>query len=620
MSRIRILPEQLSNQIAAGEVVERPASVVKELVENSLDAGADRIEIQVEGNGTRLIRVIDNGEGMDADDVLLCLERHATSKLREEGQLTAIATLGFRGEAIPSIGSVARLTILSRTRNQEIGTKAEVRYGTLFGVHENGCSHGTLIEVQGLFANMPARKKFLKSRRTELFHIEEVLRNQALAKPEIAFTLHIDGRIRLDLPATNDIEKRIAEMYDFSGQMLAVHQHEPLLNMEVTGFLLPPDQVQPAKQKLRTLVNNRAVQDRMLRHAVVEGMRGFLMKGMQPAGVILLQLQPDQIDVNVHPAKREIRFRNSQAVHTLLTKAVAGAVLQYQQTMRESLFVSEDRSRLSVSHIAPPRQSPREIQPHGQAENTLITDHTNSAGSTETFTREPQQAYSQDSLPQKEQVANLAPANKLESQPRAAKPELGFAGLRIIGQLFSLYLLCEKDKQLVVLDQHAAHERIIYEQMRQNYAARNTPSQSLLFPAQIELSPEESELLEKNLEVVKRLGLAVSHFGEETWIIKAVPATLKNLQPLDVLQETVAALQNLTPNAPESSLPAPVDDLLAGMACKAAIKSGNKLEPEEMLALLRQMEESDVFSHCPHGRPVLKFFSQQDIEKWFKRI
>ncbi|RWX45591.1 DNA mismatch repair protein MutL, partial [Candidatus Electrothrix marina] len=299
MSKIRVLSDHLANQIAAGEVVERPASVVKELLENALDAGADRINMQVESDGTRLIRVVDNGVGMDQDDVLLCLERHATSKLIEESQLAAITTLGFRGEALPSIGSVSRMSLLSRLHTAEIGTKAEIRYGALHDLHDDGCACGTIIEVRNLFGNLPARKKFLKTKRTELFHIEEVIRNQALAHPDIAFSLQVDGRKTITLAAA-DQEQRVRDVFRFSGRMLDISCSDGQDSLSVNGFFLLPDAVSTAR--LRILVNNRPVQDRMIRYAAAEGLKGLLMKGQQPVGALLLNLDPQLVDINVHPA------------------------------------------------------------------------------------------------------------------------------------------------------------------------------------------------------------------------------------------------------------------------------------------------------------------------------
>jgi DNA mismatch repair protein MutL len=602
VSRIRILSDHLANQIAAGEVVERPVSVVKELLENSLDAGSTRIAVQVEGSGTRLIRVLDNGMGMDEDDVLLCLERHATSKLQEEAQLGAITTLGFRGEAIPSIGSVSRLTILSRTADSSIGTRAEIRYGTLHAVHEDGCALGTMVEVKGLFGNIPARKKFLKTARTELFHIEEVIKNQALAHPEISFSLQVDGRQKLEYPAAGSLEERVRAVFRYQDRLLLLQgRGDSGMNME--GLLLMPESVSAASARLRLVVNGRAVQDRMIRHGVIEGLQGFLMKGHSPAGVVALELPPGEIDVNVHPAKREIRFRKPQDVHRFVTQTVRKAVQEYQEQVRTELFSAPSDAQI----------------PAGPGNGAIF--HPESAYIPQPISFNPpvEEAFASPDMEFRE-PESASPAvdrqSAIQAETADQSPEL--SGLTLIGQLLQLYLLCEKDGRLLVIDQHAAHERILYGRLRQSYLEREVPGQNLLFPVTVELGPDHCDLLEHYGEEVAALGLQVDHFGDNTFVIKAVPALVSLLSPEDILIDTLDALKNWAQSG-EGTVPRAIDGLLASMACKAAIKAGNRLQPEEMIALLQQMEKSEVFSHCPHGRPVIKEFSRAEIEKWFHR-
>ena len=616
MSRIRILSEQLANQIAAGEVVERPASVVKELVENSLDAGATRIDIQVEGSGSGLLRIADNGEGMDGDDVLLCIERHATSKLSDEGQLVAIATLGFRGEAIPSIASVSWMTILSRPREHDLGTRAEIRYGSLQAVHEDGCARGTVIEVRHLFGNMPARKKFLKSSRTEMHHIEEVVKNQALAHPHTGFSLQVDGREVLNYQTEDDLEQRVRAVFRSQGRLLPLHSSasDESEEMALAGYLLLPETTATAAARLRLLVNNRPVQDGMLRHAVHEGLQGFLMKGYQPAGALLLTISPDQVDVNVHPSKREIRFRKSERVHRFVVDRVAAAMGEYQQTLRTSLF-------------APPPSRPTGWNPEPEGQPPLRSAATIAAPLT---TAEP--IRHQTSLPSRSVFTPPAafpvettcpPGTSLERGPAICpipqSPIEEYAGLTLIGQLFSLYLLCEKDGELIVIDQHAAHERLLYGQLRQGYLAAKMPRQTLLFPVTVELTPVQAEILDQHPGQVAALGLEADFFGDTTYVIKAVPALVSQVDPGALLREVLDGLRGADKGEVHQAVPRAVDDLLASMACKAAIKAGNRLQPVEMLKLLQQMEAGEVFSHCPHGRPVIKTFTAQEVEKWFHR-
>lgn len=605
MSRIRILSEHLANQIAAGEVVERPASVVKELVENSLDAGASHIAVQVEGSGTRLIRVVDNGEGMNGDDVLLAVERHATSKLDDDSRLDAIATLGFRGEALPSIGSVSRLTLLSRPADRETGTRAEIRYGTLHAVHEDGCAGGTIVEVRGLFGNVPARRKFLKSARTEQFHIEEAVRSQSLAHMGTGFLLQVDGRTVLDLQPVDDPRQRVRDVLRCRGGLIEVSAREDGgTGISVSGYLLEPEASSPATARLRTLVNGRPVQDRMVRHAVVEGMQGFLMKGRSPAGVLFVDLPAEQIDVNVHPAKQEIRFRRSAEVHRAVARAVRSALAGYQERIRADIFP------------VPPAAGGKYRKPEA-SESTPLS---------------PQSADREDPAVffPAESGALVGPARTEEPVPEfglpghrpapggQAEPGTGFSGLTLVGQLFNLYLLCERGDQLVVIDQHAAHERILYQKLRSAYGERSIPRQRLMFPAQVEVEPEQADILEKHAELLGELGFAVSHFGDETWVIKAVPALAGSVEPAELLFDSLEKIA-AADDGRFSGIAGHIDELLSSMACKAAVKSGDRLAPEEMLRLLAEMEGSEYFSHCPHGRPVIKVFSRREIEKWFYR-
>jgi len=623
LSRIRILSEHLSNQIAAGEVVERPASVVKELIENSIDAGATQIDVHIEGSGVRLIRVADNGSGMVEDDVLMSIERHATSKLQDESQLGAIATLGFRGEALPSIGSVSRMLILSRTQDRDAGTRAEVRYGELRVVHEDGCSKGTIIEVRNLFGNVPARKKFLKTARTEAFHVEEVVKNQALAMPAIGFTLRFDERLVLDCPPESDREQRIRSIFKYSGELLSLEHSGAAASeqLSVGGYLLLPEAMTSQSAKLRIIVNGRPVQDRMIRSAVVEGLHGFLMKGYQPAGAVILDISPELVDVNVHPAKREIRFRDHRSVHQMVSRVVREAMQKHQELTRTSLFSASEKKNdppgSETVAVTPLNLSePEPVQRTFMRARQPLTTSPPKAAPTPSL----QQEYVDLESPvQEASVSSVQEKAGVFQESHEAEKGHNYGELRVIGQLFSLYLLCEREDHFVVIDQHAAHERILYGQLKQGYLEKDIPLQKLLFPVTMELGPDHMETVERHQDNLTHLGFDVAHFGDTTWIIKGVPAVASVLDPAATLYEVLDTLQDQGKKSTEAAFGVVVDDLLASMACKAAIKAGNKLLPEEMINLLQQMEESDVFSHCPHGRPVIKTFSKAELEKWFHR-
>jgi DNA mismatch repair protein MutL len=639
LSKIKILSEHLANQIAAGEVIERPASVVKELLENSIDAGARQVQVEIEGSGTRLIKVIDDGMGMDADDALLCLERHATSKLAEStndaNRLAAIRSLGFRGEALPSIASVAKMSLTSRTENDPLGTRIEVRYGKVLKVHETGCNKGTAIEIKDLFGNLPARKKFLKSPRTELFHIEEIIRNYSLANYRLGITYTVNSNRVLDFAADTDtLEERVKMLFAAKGSTPLIPLMDPGASASagagilVTGFLCAPEQSFASAAKLRLFVNGRAVKDRMMAHAVSAGLSGYLMKGRTAAGAVFVTVPFEAVDVNVHPTKQEIRFQQPSRIHDIIVAAVRLGLDNYQQSAKHNLFGSglemkraEEEQRFPTHKTktgahnvyrlwnSPPETTPKKdslkaIGAGSLAPSRMETAFTPREDTESIATAEPLSPFSQTS-------ADEIPV------PEALKP---------IGQFMDLYILCEARREeqsyLVVIDQHAVHERIIFENLKKQFAARQMTSQSLLFPKMLELTPEHAAILGKNREKIRQLGLMVEEFGGDNYIIKAVPALISHLDPVEILTGILMEFSGPEYGQDEGRKHADatrLDDILSSMACKAAIKAGQNLNTLEMQALLKLMQESRAFTHCPHGRPVIRMFSAADIEKWFHR-
>ncbi|MBI4793399.1 MAG: DNA mismatch repair endonuclease MutL [Deltaproteobacteria bacterium] len=667
MSKIRILPENLANQIAAGEVVERPASVVKEFVENAIDAGAGRIAVEVEGGGCRLIRVIDDGEGMDQDDMLLALERHATSKLGDADQLSRIVTLVFRGEAIPSIASVSRLNIISRVAGADLGNCAEIRFGQLRKVHEMGGSPGTVMEVRDLFGNVPARRKFLKSVRTELAHIDEVIVSFALALPQLGFTYSVDGRVvRSFAPAMETLAGRVRDLMgrQLTGAMIELVAESDDLRLH--GYLLPPDEPVGAAARLRIFVNRRPVRDRMVTHAVTEGMHNFLLKGRGPVGVLFLELDPELVDVNVHPAKQEIRFQRSREIHQQVVAAVGRAMQRFQQQMQHAVFgrpepaadiawprpaapppaspapawqvlepapIGPEKERASVQTFQ--RASVPVPAPPGPEEGAAAPEK--ERASVQTFPRAHEQAPTMGktagegaAAPAEERstVSAIPPLNGQAPAPAGPERErsplpLPFAGpersgrLKYVGQFMGSYLLCETGDGIAVIDQHAAHERLLFETLKKQYRDMAMPSQALLFPEIIECTPEQIEMLQKHGPELAAIGLTIQEFGGQSYVIKAVPAILGHLGPREIAAGIFDHFLHRESRGKDEARR--MDDVLAVMACKAAVKAHDIMRPEEGEALLRRMEEADVFSHCPHGRPVLKVFSEAEIKKWFAR-
>lgn len=635
MSKIRILPEQLANQIAAGEVVERPASVVKELVENSLDAGSTRIEVEVEGAGTRLLRIIDNGEGMSEDDLLMSIERHGTSKIMREEDLGAIGTLGFRGEAVPSIGSVSLLTITSRPAARDLGTRVVLKYGKLTKVHDIGSSLGTTVEVRNLFGNTPARRKFLRTARTELGHIEEVVRDYALGSPGIAFILRVNGKDTIYLDSTQSVKQRLAHVMRYEGEFIPIGpESHSAATRHVTGFLIPPEKVTTGPARLRIFVNGRAVRDRMISHGVTEGMRSFLMKGKNPSGLIHLFLPADEVDVNVHPAKHEVRFRNSRDVHELLSQAVARGMFEYQKSVQVKIFgknrtdtpvpikrgfdsieASSPDQGFPVAHTGDSRQS-RYAPTVNISDKVVDSSFTTKVQSS---TSSGHNAQNQPLFATAEPIHQALQDNKLPAPHGAEEQQLVHPprhNLLVIGQYDDLYIFCKSSEGLLVVDQHAAHERLLYEKFRRQYLAGTVVRQNLMFPETVELSLFQTQLVEKNSETLDRMGFSVREFGGNTFIISAVPALAGIANPRELFLDI---LEQFGSEDNKGDRGGALDNILSRMACKAAVKAGTSLSKEEIDKLLDDMARADLFSHCPHGRPVVKRFSSTELKKWFYR-
>ncbi len=640
MPRIHILPDQLANRIAAGEVVDRPASVVKELIENSIDAGASR-----EGGGTRRIIVQDNGTGMDEDDVLLCFERHGTSKIQKDDDLENISTLGFRGEAIPSIASVAKMRITSRLENSELGNEVSFHYGKLQKIHACGCSKGTRIEVSSLFGQTPARKKFLKTARTEISHIDETVKNYGLARPDIIFTLRIDGKTTLHFNESQGIQERLHTILrSQTKEFITIESNiSAPTKKTLEGFIVPPETYLPGNARVRYFINGRAIKDRLMHHAVIEGLRGFLLKGHVPAGYLHLHIPADEVDVNVHPAKLEVKFRNTQEIHQFIKQALEKAMTSYQQTVRAALTPKRWEGHTSVTtgtadidadtFFTPSgenQQIPREkepdadtLPPAGAGKNMWDTPYTRPVTSSTPAsfpaytTREEPGAVEQtveeiSQTPAKPQTGDEQPPRPF-SQDQSARTH---HTMRVIGQHKNLYIFCQAGDELVVIDQHAAHERLLFEKLKKQYLKGTVASQNLLFPETVELTPSQIELVEANTEVLEQMGFSVSEFGGNSYVISAVPSLASKLGTTEIFFDVLAGFGDQGLSESHSHK---LDTILATIACKAAIKAGHSLAPEEIDGLINAMIEADLFSHCPHGRPVIKTFSAEEIKKWFSR-
>jgi DNA mismatch repair protein MutL len=731
-TNIRILPENLTNKIAAGEVVERPASVAKELVENALDAGSKEVVVEIESGGRRLIKVSDTGSGMSRDDALLCLERHATSKIACDADLFSLSTLGFRGEALPSIASVSRLTISTRTSDTVEGTEIYVEGGRVKEVKGCGMAAGTVIAVRNLFFNTPARLKFMKSSDTEGGHVGELLTRLAISRPEVRFSYLNDGKLvfrALDA----DLKERVATML---GRSIAASLYpvcyEDSAGLKVTGLVAAPECSRSAASHLYTYINGRFIKDKVVQHAILQAYRNFLERGRYPVVAVFIEISPGEVDVNVHPTKHEVRFREQGRVHDVIQSAVESVLKETPWLKRvapgrepsaargpvsqapvrveplsagapatppsyaglrkpvtpgtpneaaKATDLPGDSGLVSGAAVAPLADSLRtavQAAPSGSGEATLqagqttvhavqagqTTVHAVQAGQTTVLTGEvagesPLQLIRQTVVEAPSQstagvsAARVAEVRELlvDYQPRpqpplrsggfspftaSTKPEpctdgAGsletvdtppkeggyFSSLSVIGQFNASYILCQKGSDLVLIDQHAAHERVAFEKLKGEFAGREVDSQGLLFPETVDLSFRESAVLLEHRDEIARLGFELEEFGGSTWLLKGVPQILSGTKYLRTIRDILEELASLSRSRTFTDIQ---EDILARIACHSVVRGRRTLSQQEITALFRQMDATDFSSNCPHGRPVMQSITLAEIEKMFKRV
>jgi DNA mismatch repair protein MutL len=570
----------MASRIAAGEVVERPASVVKELLENSIDAAATEITISIEKSGTSLIRVSDDGEGMSPDDLPLALERHATSKLRSEDDLFRISTLGFRGEALPSIASVSRFEITSRQAGYDSAYRLRLDGGNEIGAQMAAAAPGTTIELKDLFYNVPARRKFLKSLATEFSHICDIVNRLALAYPKIHFRLEHNGKTLIDFVAVRELRERLDQVLGREvAQSLRPFEYSQGV-LSVSGYLSLAPTSFPNSRHLMTFVNRRYVRDKILTHAVLHGYETLLMKGQYPAVVLLLDIPFDEVDVNVHPAKYEVRFRRQSDVHDAVARAI-----------RQALRV-EAQQPSSPSIIRWPQNSSAVME--------AVLPYSTSAST-------PAQSLISESIREVFLVPNQS------DQIRSGF----FSSLSVLGQILGCYLVCSSAQGLALIDQHAAHERVAFERLRKQMRANAVERQTLLLHQTVEFSAGEMMLLEKQHNVLERYGFTLEPFGPNCYAIIAVPALLPEGDYRPVVRQMVAELAEIDKS---ERLSQHLEERLATIACHSVIRANRQLEMHEMRALLRDLDDTDFATQCPHGRPVLLAFSREDLERMFKRV
>ena len=593
--RIGALPSVLVNQIAAGEVVERPASVIKELAENSLDAGASRIEIHVEQGGLKRMQVRDDGSGIHPDDLSLALSRHATSKLQSLAELERIASMGFRGEALPSIASVSRLTLTSTAAGDDQGhaitTDGELRPAA----HPRG----TTVDVRDLFYNTPARRKFLKTEKTEFGHIEQLVRRLSLARYEVAFTLTHNQRPVLQLNTADNVTGRLQRIARVLGQgfvdnSLAFEQEAA--GLRLWGWVGLPTFSRSQADMQHFFVNGRMVRDKLVTHAVRQAYQDVLYHGRQPAYLIYLELDPVMVDVNVHPTKHEVRFREGRLVHDFIFRTLHQVLADTRPRDGQGAPMLEPRHSADVAQAQPVLSSP----PAQPSLGLGVRERPSAYGAAFAMQR--------PTLQQPSPQAEAA----VDADGNATMPPLGYA----LAQLHGVYILAQNATGLVVVDMHAAHERITYERMKQALTEERLKSQPLLVPVSVQVSPREAELAVEQQAWFARLGMEIDRLGEGALAVRSMPVYLQGADAERLLRDL---LSDFAMYGDSKRISDEIDAILSTMACHGSVRANRKLTLEEMNSLLRDMERTERSDQCNHGRPTWTAFSLGDMDKWFRR-
>ncbi|MBF0445779.1 MAG: DNA mismatch repair endonuclease MutL [Magnetococcales bacterium] len=631
---IQILPEVLANQIAAGEVVERPASVVKELVENSLDAGATQIEVKIEQGGKKLIRVADNGCGMTASQARLSLQRHATSKIIDVEDLFRINTMGFRGEALPSIASVSHLTLESRVEGEVDGVQLELRGGKNLEENRIVMAQGSRITVRNLFYNTPARLKFMRTDNTESNHVSEFLQRLALANPQVGFRFINNGKESLHIRAGVDdssMEERLGAILggDFASNCLTLDSEQEQVN--VSGWLGLPTLHRGSGAAMYLFVNGRWVRDKVINHAVREAYRDLMPRDRYPVVALFIDLPPDQVDVNVHPAKQEVRFVHRNFIHSLVKRSLQEALSSmgcrtYHAPFRSEAVAAQQETdnplgslSSNISADLPPAVSQPvrwdgPLYPKSGGNHSIRSSGSGNWSSGGGGLGVKEGGGSSQSLPPKTTLPDLSPQKQetLESQLFQAHGPMG----RALAQIHGTYILAQNSDGIILVDQHAAHERIVYEELKKSLAGSGLQTQILLFPEVLELAVAEADRVERQLENLAKLGLIVEPFGLNTFTVRELPALLGTSSVKNLLLDLVAELDKYGASV---ALDNQLDDLLTSMACHGSVRANRSMTIEEMNALLDQIEKTHYSGQCSHGRPTYVTITLPELEKMFGR-
>ena len=647
MSKIRVLADHVANQIAAGEVVERPASVAKELVENSIDAGATRITIEIEAGGRRLLKVSDDGEGMVRDDAVLAFERHATSKIRVTDDLTAIGTLGFRGEALASIASVAKVELTTFTAGSNAATRITIDGGRMRDVKDAAHPRGTTIIVRDLFFNIPARRKFLRSEATETFHLANLITHYALAHPEIAFTFVNNGRETIRASPAKDLRERAYQIFgeEFLDNLLEVNGGERGV-ARVTGFVSAPRDRRTSRDSQYLFVNRRFVRDRMISRSLSEGYRSILPHGVYPAALLFIETPLEEVDVNVHPAKTEVRFRRQAAVADSVREAIRNALASagysrpdepeqktpppleiYERIVTASAGASSSASDFSLSSPQVIPQPRIDFVPAPISEENLVEERVPEVSGEEIardldemiHARAKVRTASLESTTsvQAVQSVGLPPLNSAERFARPVSGESLSANIRPLGQLEESFIIATDDEGLLLIDQHVAHERILFDKYRALETERRSESQQLLVPETFDLTPAQASVFDDLAPDLENYGFELMRLSGRTVAIKATPADLPAGEARNMLAELLDTVDAEKKSNARETLR---DEIAASLACHAAIKVNMPLAPEKMRWLIDRLLQTSSPTTCPHGRPVILRLKTRDILKGFHRI
>ncbi|MEI6714903.1 MAG: DNA mismatch repair endonuclease MutL [Verrucomicrobiota bacterium] len=626
MSRIHLLSEEVASQVAAGEVVERPAAVVKELVENSIDAGATRIEVLTRRGGISLIQVTDNGIGMDRDDALLCLERHATSKIRTGHDLAAIHTLGFRGEALPSIASVSHFRLSTREHNALAGTEILVNAGKIETVRDGGDAPGTQIEVRSLFYNLPARRKFLRTETTEASHVEHQLQLLSIAHPEISFVHLQDDRVSFQLPPAASLIDRIRDLAGatLASELLAVPTFE-VPGIKIWGYVGRIGVSRSTRQQQLCFLNGRAVENASISQGLREGYHTALMKGQYPVTYLFIEMDPAAVDVNVHPAKREVRFRAPSEIREAIREAVSIALesnrAEWSATFRPANPFTSPTPPTQPPTDHPSLLPPEKDTPRVQVVTTRGFEQTPSqpVGSTSAFVPKIESDVSINDVP----PPTASTSESIQNVPLVIPPPPPLPpetesneSFRFLGVLGKCYVLMENASGLVVVDQHAAHERILFEEMQKRMLAQGVPSQRLLLPITIELGPRDADWIQRNFELLEKAGIGLELFGVGTYKIDALPTFIKTDDPAQLLHDIIDELRDTNTSSARLRLG---QDMIAKTVCRHAVKANDTLREPELVRLIEDLLACDLPYCCPHGRPTMIQMSYLELEKKFGR-